>query len=177
MTTLPHDPSAFHHQEVPSCGAFPSDASVGCQTVLQCCKAMFFCSTENDAREQAALAGLHAVNDYHIYGFHMRGEGLSIEESQWRKGSQVRVCDEADRQYLAQEWSSRIPAMFGPRLPYWLPGIRHATIDVFVTVRNLEGVGQEGTDHALANMHECQHTIAPVSAYATLAGDDRPQWV
>ena len=55
---------------------------------MRLCGAMC-CSTESDAREQAALAGLHAVNDHHIYGFHMRGEGLSIEESQWRKGSQV----------------------------------------------------------------------------------------
>jgi len=58
------------------------------------------CSTESDAREQAALAGLHAINDHHIYGFHMRGEGLTIEESQWRKGSQVRARDQADSEML-----------------------------------------------------------------------------
>ena len=47
------------------------------------------CSTESAARERAALVGLHALNDHHIYCFHMRGEGLTIEQAQWRKGSQV----------------------------------------------------------------------------------------
>ena len=57
---------------------------------LTCVRA--FRSTESDAREGAALAGLHSLNDHHIYCFHMRGEGLSIEELQWRKGSQVALA-------------------------------------------------------------------------------------
>ena len=71
------------------------------------------CSTESAARERAALAGLHAVNDHHIYCFHMRGEGLMIEESRERKGSQVftdEIVDKRCHLSLAQPRPLSIPS-------------------------------------------------------------------